>query len=483
MSRRPDRRSRGHSRAEGRPPTPAAPLGRTAALLFLALLYLGVAALYLFLLPIDNAPDESGHRVYIQWLAENRRLPVFDPADAQHYELHQPPLYYTLCLPVYFLARHTGDTALVTRSLRFVNLLIGLAVVLLTYSFVSRLLPDRPWTALGAAGFVAFLPTHIALCTSLNNDILAEAICTAVLWLLVVQLRAGRPAAPPSEQTASRKSGRGKKARSKTRHTATEPAPSSQGFTLPRMLLAGLLTGLGLLTKSQTVFLFPVMWLAALLGWRSRDLSSRSALALALAATAAGLALGGWWLVRNQLLYGDPLGVAIFLDAFADTRPTPATMMAGLRLTPAEYLTDWVLWWTFRSFWGMFGPNAAGRFAFYPAWAYALLAAAGVASLIGLLAWLFPSSRPLPWQRRALLPPALLALLVIGSFVRFNLTFFQAQGRYLFPALQFWAVLFLVGIEQLFPRRTRRWVSLAVVLAVCLLSLLGILVIRSLPNL
>ena len=54
--------------------------------------YLALACCYALLTPVDNAPDETAHRVYVQWLAENRRLPVFDPADAQHYELHQPPL-------------------------------------------------------------------------------------------------------------------------------------------------------------------------------------------------------------------------------------------------------------------------------------------------------------------------------------------------------------------------------------------------------
>ena len=129
----------------------------------------------------------------------------------------------------------------------------------------------------------------------------------------------------------------------------------------------------------------------------------------------------------------------------------------------------------------MFGPNAAGSFAFYPAWTYWVLAALTAAAVAGLAIWSVSRTSQDLWQRRALLVPALLGALVLASFVRFNMTFFQAQGRYLFPALPFWALLFVVGLGQLVPPRARPWSALALAAAMLLLALGGFLVIGSLP--
>ena len=443
--------------------------------------YLGLACCYALLTPVDNAPDESAHRVYVQWLAENRRLPVFDPADAQHYELHQPPLYYALCLPAYLGGGNGVETERVTRAMRFVNVILGLALVLLTFGFAAHMLPDKPWAVLGATAFAAFLPMQVALCASLNNDVLTDVLIAGALWLLAVQLRAGRQ---PREKGKDGEGPGAKRARRAKRNARVQTEPVEQewvrsdtgGFTPWRMAAVGALAGLGLLTKTQAVFLLPVIWLAALVGWWNRDVPMKRALGLAALATGVSLAVGGWWLVRNQLLYGDPLAMRVFLQAFVTTRPTPETMMAAAHLSPTEYVGQLVLPWTFRSFWGMFGPSAAGRFAFYPAWTYRLLGAFTLAAAAGVGVWLFRGPR-VAWQRRALLPPTLLGALVVASFVGFNMTFFQAQGRYLLPALPLWALLFAVGVESLAPPRARSLLALAVSLLMLALSVGGIAVI------
>ncbi len=447
--------------------------------------YLALACCYALVTPMDDAPDESAHRVYVQWLAENRRLPVFDPADAQHYELHQPPLYYALCLPVYLAGGDGRDAERVTRAMRFVNVILGALLVLLTFGFASNVFPDRPSVALGATAFAAFLPMQIALCASLNNDVLTDILIAGVLWVLAVQLRAGRrrqgegkddeegrraATQAPKQPKSERGAGRGR------RLADGEWPPYSRGFTGRQMALAGALTGLGFLTKSQSAFLIPVIWLAALVGWWNRDLTPRRALGLAAVATGVALAVGGWWLVRNQLLYGDPLAMGVFLKAFVGTRPTPETMMAAARITPFQYVTQWVIPWTFKSFWGMFGPSAAGRFAFYPDWTYRLLVLFSAAAAVGVARWLVGPPR-VAWQRRALLPAALLGALVVVSFVRFNMTFFQAQGRYLLPALPLWALLFAVGMESLAPPRGRPLLMVGLALLMLALAIGGVAVI------
>jgi hypothetical protein len=246
------------------------------------------------------------------------------------------------------------------------------------------------------------------------------------------------------------------------------------------MALVGLLIGIGVLVKSQAVLLLPAAWLAALIAWRGARLPAGRALLCALAATAVTCLVGGWWLVRNQLLYGDPLAVGVFLKAFVATRPTPQVMMESFDLTPLSYVIFWVVWWTFRSFWGQFGPSPDEVIVFYPNWTYAVLGVLTLAAAVGLLrAWI--GRRHLEqWQRRALFVPVAFALLVTASFVRFNMTFFQGQGRYLFPALQFWAVFFVLGIASLAPPRARPAAALAVALLVLALALGGFPLIHDL---
>jgi len=270
-----------------------------AALIVIVLIYLALGAWYAAAIPFGQAPDESAHLVYVQYLAKEHRLPVFRPVGAGGYEFHQPPLYYALSLPAYLAGGR--------RAVRLFNVVLGLGVILFTYLLCREIFPDRPWRAVAAAAFAAFLPMHLALCASVTNDVLAEVIFTAGLWQMVRGLRVGWS---------------------------------------PRACAAvGALAGLGLLTKSATAPLLVVGWLAVArsrrAGWRvaARDIGLM---------TAAAAVIGGWWLVRNQALYGDPLASRAFLEAFRD-RPTPAYFLVKQGLTLGQYVLL-VLGITFASF-------------------------------------------------------------------------------------------------------------------------------------
>ena len=103
-----------------------ATLSRSHRLLMLALIvlaYLVIGALYAALTPEWQVPDEPAHYNYIRQLAggtwpvielgdydqtyleslKNEGFPADRPTDAIQYEDHQPPLYYLLATPVYWL--------------------------------------------------------------------------------------------------------------------------------------------------------------------------------------------------------------------------------------------------------------------------------------------------------------------------------------------------------------------------------------------
>ncbi|MCP4423912.1 MAG: phospholipid carrier-dependent glycosyltransferase, partial [Chloroflexi bacterium] len=146
-----------------------------------------------------QAPDEPAHYNYVRQLA-NGRFPImaqgdYDEAyknevvssgfapqyaiDSITYEDWQPPLYYLLQTPVFWL---TNGSLL---AMRLFSVLLGGGVVALAYALARRMFPDEMQPAWGTAVFVAFLPQHIAIMASVNNDALAELIIAAILLLLI----------------------------------------------------------------------------------------------------------------------------------------------------------------------------------------------------------------------------------------------------------------------------------------------------------
>ena len=113
---------------------------------------------------------------------KSRHFPSDLSIDPIRYEFHQPPLYYALAAPIYGL---TGGDPF---SLRLFSVALGAGIVLLAYAITRRVLPARPALALGAAAFVAFLPQHLATVAQIGNDVLAELLYAAVLFVLVGRL-------------------------------------------------------------------------------------------------------------------------------------------------------------------------------------------------------------------------------------------------------------------------------------------------------
>jgi len=232
-----------------------------------------------------------------------------------------------------------------------------------------------------------------------------------------------------------------------------------------------------------------------------------------------GLALliGGGWMARNARLYGDPLGSKAFEQYFQDT-PTPAIWKQLLDYNLPEVLWRKDLPLTFDSFWGVFGhmeifmgsypkgvdaPAWAYLLADHhyppPSWLYPLLLIPTLVAAAGLGVQAFRRSgvqdsrsdtehrtpnteHRTPERLNARTPERLvLALawfLVLAAFVRFNTEFFQAQGRYLFPAMGPTALGFAAGWLAWWPPRRRGAAVLLLLggmLALALYALFGTL--------
>ena len=459
--------------------------------------YAALAALYATLTPAWQAPDEPAHYNVVRQLAEAEPpacCPVIEAGDwdqAQlgrltgsrfagataerlaglQYEDHQPPLYYLLAALVY----EWSAGSLV--ALRLYSALLGGGVVYCAWALARAAIPGRPWVAVTAAAFVAYLPQHLAMMAAVNNDSLQELLIGLTLVALARWLRRDR-------------AGLRRLARV-TLFVALAccgllllrglipwgaalviVALAGAGAALWRggrnglwpLWLMGMLTGLALLTKVGGYFLV-VLLPAALLsrGWPGWLRGRRRALAVACGGLLTpALLTGALWWGRNLGVYGwpDVLGLAAHDRVVRDQLRT-ATLVAesGAVAWAGKALRD-----TFTSYWGQFGWMALPL----RGWLLALPLGLSLAGATGL--WMARARA----RGRGLLTLWRALWLTMGlgglAYVYYNLEFVQLQGRYLYPALLPAALLLARGLEGW---RERLWPGGAGWLtagAVCLLA-------------
>jgi 4-amino-4-deoxy-L-arabinose transferase-like glycosyltransferase len=384
-----------------------------------------------------GAPDERQHVNYVSHLLEGKGIPVFNPKDPQLYESyqsHQPPLFYLMeagYARLLGLSDLTGQQA--GFLLRFLNALIG-GVGILGIWFLAWWGFGSRAHALTAAAIAALLPMNLALGGAVSNDPLLIALCT---WCLALCAKGVR-----------------------------------DGWNLKLAAATGLTMGLAFLTKTTSVALLPVVALACFLT-ASNDGRlfqwNKGALRVAGVALGVALLLGLPWWIRNQSLYGDPLAMTAFNQAFVGSPQTSEMMQrAG---GPFPYWVKGVGQGTMCSFFGVFG--------YWDVWMDSLTYyALGVCALILAVGWGF-SLRGRRADRPLHLLNGLFLLFIVAAFVRFNLQYFQAQGRYLLPALGPIAVGLGAGLVFL----ARKKAELAAVAAAALLMALNLYIVRDLlPN-
>lgn len=406
------------------------PMRNHLPLLLILFGYLVMGTLFAVLTPDWQAPDEPAHYNVVRQLAAGT-LPVMEPGDYDEayknaavgsgfapqydvslltYEDWQPPLYYLLLTPVFWLF---GGSLL---ALRLASLLLGAGVVALAYGVARRLFPQEAWVAWGTAVFVAFLPQHLAILASVNNDALAELLIAGILFVLV--------------------------------------GIGDGHFELGRRraLLLGVLLGLGYLTKGTVYAVTAVVGAALLLHYRG---NWRGLVRAGLWVFVPAFLLGSLWWGRNVAIYGglDILGKAAH-DAVVVGQPLTADLVAeaGLMGAASQFFRT-----TYRSFWGQFGWMALPML--HPRWLYPLLGIITAVAATGLALNWFGRLR----RHQSLLANSqsllliLLFLLTVGVHVGYNFTFVQHQGRYLFPALIPIGVGMTVGLGVWLRPVARRW--------------------------
>ncbi|HQE91162.1 MAG TPA: glycosyltransferase family 39 protein [Anaerolineae bacterium] len=409
------------------------------------MIFLVVGVLYALNTPAWQAPDEPAHYNYIRALAEGRGLPVMEPGDYDQaylsrltaegfppelsvatleYEDHQPPLYYLLAAPLY---RLSGGSIV---ALRIFSLLLGAVGVAMVMAILREFWPERPGLAWLGSGIVAFIPQFVALMAAINNDALTLALLWLWLWLALRYLR---------------------------------------GQTAP-WLLGGML-GLLLLTKSTGYGAIVLAVGVIALRARRTGQSWRRSVREGLLILGPALVLGALWWTRNIAVYGwpDVMGLRRH-DSVVVGQPRTADWIArdGLfAFLSGAFRT------TFRSFWGQFGWMGV----VLDARIYQGLAIFSVLCVWGAVWWLRGELRTglEVRQRDGLLLLGASALITLGLFAGYNLTFVQHQGRYLFPALPLVGLVAAAGLDRLMEHKLAVVTALLLLLGIVVLGVAGVI--------
>ena len=385
--------------------------------LYLAILAFLHGLVYLALTPPWQAPDEPQHFQYVRFLLDERRLPNFHDEtvdtplteevrqsmiqfDFWTWRDHStvpstltyriasvhPPLYYGLAAVV--LAPFPSlDVTAQLYIVRLFSLALTALAVWVAYQAMRSLFPDSPALAAAVPLFIALLPMHAFLGSSVNNDALVELTATTVIWLLI--------------------------------------ETSRRGFTWQRGAGLAVALAAAMLAKRTGFFLLPLAAITLLIVLSPRARRWQVA--------AGALAIFTLVAIALQLQYpGSYMGRLL--------RAAQSVSRLGL--------ADLALWGAllFTTFWGNFGWATVQLDA---AWYGLLLIVTAISGAGWLkLAWRWRRCLPTlaPWQRRAGAMCALAVLLVAAQMVALILSGgIHQQARYLFPAIVPIALFLVLG--------------------------------------
>ncbi len=475
-------------------------------LIVLLALFLAKGVVITFVHPPFTGHDEVAHYAYLQFVAEDKRLPVipdlaewrvereltgsnevhdrmpanlwqycrfvtkdWDPGCAGEnrqdnavyamtlagelyptgwvYTANHPPLYYLIMTPVYWLTDGTSpETQLY--ALRLAALPFGLLTVLFAYLTVRTLFPGDRFLAMMVPAFVAFQPQIAYESAMLNNDILAITFTSAVIYLLVVGLK--------------------------------------HRFPLRICLLIGFCFGLAMLAKNTSAVSGGVIAMAMVLGLGVRNWRAWLPRGVVTAAVAA---LMVWpWFLYMYTTYGDftALGRIRELQYWNYSSEDPPSIWG--QLSSQDFV-----WGRWQETWGQFGWRLiplSTDFARILLWV-TLIGTVGIA----IWAWRFwqvqktilqeddpAAARTLRsqtesifdlerWQVVGVVLMGVTCMLSYYAILQFGTTFSLTQARYYFPAIVPAAILLMLGFRAMIRKAWLPYARTVLFLSMILLTL------------
>ena len=330
----------------------------------------------------------------------------------------------------------------------------GMATIVFAYLTVRTLFPRDKFLAMTVPAFVAFQPQIAYESVMLNNDILAIALTSAVVWLLALGLR--------------------------------------KRFPIWICMLIGLALGFAMLAKSTSVMVVGLVAVSMFfgIGWRRwKQWLSKGALTAAISGV---LVLP--WVIYMYTQYGDTTA----LHRVSELQWW--NYSGGSNPTIWEMVSDrWFHWDRWRETWGAFG------------WRRIQFDMRGDATFLRVLLWItlfsvaglaiyairflktqreimnleeqglsFPEIREhrdetlaiLPWQVTGVITMGVACVVGYYAVLQFGTSFALTQARYYFPMIVPAAILFMLGIRSWFPRTWLSYVGAVVFLGLVAINVI-----------
>jgi 4-amino-4-deoxy-L-arabinose transferase-like glycosyltransferase len=330
------------------------------------------------------------------------------------YVANHPPLYYAAMAPLYALSAPLSPVGQ-QYLLRLAAIPFGMVTVYAAYRATRALFPGDAFLTVTVPALVAFQPQISYEAAMVNNDIVAIALTSLILWGVIVGVR--------------------------------------DRFPLRLCVALGVAFGLDLLAKGTAITIAPVIAIAVViaLGWRDwRGILSRG-----VAIGVPAVILAAPWYLYLYRTYGDFSGLGRVEELQYWNSPMGSFF---------ELLTDpgFVLA-RFRETWGEFG----WRLIHLRPVLLWIIGIVTVAALVGLLVYAVsawrnvsvwrgdPVARPDAWQVKTLLILGLACVIAWLAVIQFGTSFALSQARYYFPVVNAAALLAMLGLRTLLPSRVR----------------------------
>lgn len=375
---------------------------------------------FIFSVPAYMAPDEKAHMGYVQYILENKTLPVqpstFDLSRSD-YEYYQPPLYYlTMSLFVTVGKSLNLDDNANVLLVRSISVLLWLVTITATWSIVKKLEFNSHFVDLFIVAFISILPSYMFISSMINNDNLITCLAS-VLFLTAIQ--------------------------------------SNKNPTIKNFILMGVFSGLAFLTKYTGVMILAFIAVFMLLHYHRRENNSLYIRNAILVVSVISLIILPF-LLHNKGIYGAfiPLSVGAHF-------PNWDSISYGMYRAFKNLLN---------TFWGVAG--STNNIKFIPAMVLGNLFA--LVALYGIVKGLLKNNsyiQKVMSSRKSFLI-AMLISVIIGFImvIYYGIIYGHAQGRFLFPLIIPIGIWIAVGFKNVFGERVENYKFLINTIAVFVVS-------------
>jgi hypothetical protein len=398
-------------------------------LLLLLLLYTSIRLAWIFMIPMEKAPDEFAHYWVIKFMGEHLSLPnsdevLADGASSVYGSL--PQFGYLPHVLTGFLQKLPCLGFIdYTRFIRLGSLLAGAPVIVSAFILGKKLFPVK-CIQLALPLCLVLHPQFVFVTSYANNDATTAGIAGCLMLVLYRLME--------------------------------------KGFLLRLNLYLGCLLGFLALSKLSGWCLMPALTLGYFLAAWLNKTTGLTLLRHGLLVIGLSGSLSVWWFLRNSCIYpGDYLGTKTMVRSWAAIyHKDPDATLSLSRVLKEK------TWWeySFNSFWGLFGyldlPLPSG---FYQTFLLFVVAAAGSISWRITQTKVFLTTLLKRDQKASTVNCAYWLFLFCCLALNFCAMVFAqmqnlggGQGRYLFPSEIPIFALLLLGLKTL-PGKLSTWAT------------------------